>query len=55
VKNPSKISLTLAFSRPIIGVASEQKMCTEAKNEQKKKFEKKTPQKTTVPRRRSFL
>lgn len=51
----SKKLLTQAFSRHIIGVASEQKKCTEAKNEQKQTFEQKTPQETTVPRRRSFL
>ena len=57
-KIPDKISkmlLTQAFYRHIIGVASEQKKCTEAKNEQKQTFEQKTPQETTVPRRRSFL
>jgi len=33
--------LTLAFSRHNIGVVSEQKKCTEAKKEQKQKFEQK--------------
>jgi hypothetical protein len=54
-RKSTKKSLTQAFSRHIIGVASEQKKCTGAKKEQKQKFEQKTPQKTTVPRRRSFL
>ena len=51
----AKKSLTQAFSRHIIGVASEQKKCTEAKKNKNKNSNKKTPQKTTVPRRRSFL
>ena len=55
VINCSKKSLTLAFSRHIIGVVPEQKKYTGAKKEQKQKFEQKTPHKTTVPRRRSFL
>lgn len=55
LNNSFKKSLTQAFSRHIIGVASEQKKCTEAKNEQKQKLEQKTPHKTTVPRRRSFF
>lgn len=37
----SKKLLTRAFSRHIIGVASEQKKCTEAKNEQKQTIEQK--------------
>jgi 23S rRNA pseudoU1915 N3-methylase RlmH len=41
VKKYAKKLLTQAFSRHIIGVASEQKKCTEAKNEQKQKFEQK--------------
>ncbi|MGB3946250.1 MAG: hypothetical protein WBK76_05460 [Candidatus Saccharimonadales bacterium] len=43
--------MTLAFSRHIIGVASEQKKCTEAKNEQKQKSNKKLHKK----RKRPFL
>lgn len=41
VKKYLKKSLTLAFSRHIIGVVSEQKKYTEAKKEQKQKFEQK--------------
>ncbi len=41
LKKSQRKLLTQAFSRHIIGVASEQKKCTEAKNEQKQKFEQK--------------
>lgn len=44
--------LTQAFSRHIIGVATEQLYCTEAKN---KNHSKNSTIKTTVPRRRLFF
>jgi hypothetical protein len=49
VKKYPKKSLTLAFSRHIIGVVPEQKKYTGAKKEQKQKFEQK------LHRKRPFL